>query len=136
MVSGALSVIDVKQVQVYRDPLTQALNEPCVQNWLSGLRKVTKAPYRSLFKYWLLWLWKQPGWENKRPAEPLDFQENAIGRQRKLLLQLMQEFVQAQGGTYRSMIVNLSHRRSFFLRNGVEVLLALHWNPEPTKELT
>jgi hypothetical protein len=46
----------------------------------------------------------------------------------------VQEFVQVQGGTYGRVIVNLSHLRSFFTGNGVEILLAMNWNPEPTKE--
>ena len=35
-----MSVVDVglKQVQVYLDPLTEVLGEPCVQNWLVGLQ--------------------------------------------------------------------------------------------------
>lgn len=46
----------------------------------------------------------------------------------------MQEFVQAQGGTCGSMIVDLSHLRGFFIRNGIDIPLALNRTPEPTRE--
>jgi hypothetical protein len=122
------------EVAVVQDPLLVALGEDCVRGWLGGLRSVTRSNYRSLFKHWMLWLWSQPGWAGRMPSELLDFQENAKGRERKLLLGLMKEFVQWKGGTYISMVVKLSHIRSFFTANGVDIPAAIGWNPEPTRE--
>ncbi len=123
----------VGQVVVVQDALEAAFEEECVSGWLLGLGKDAQSTYRSFFRVWLLWLWKQPGWESKRPSELLDFQENATGRKRKLLLGLMQDLIQMKGGTY-IMIVRLSHLRSFFLNNGVDMPTATGWNPEPTRE--
>jgi hypothetical protein len=128
--------LEVAVVEVaVKDPLTLALKEPCVENWLKRLRPVTRPTYKSILKHWLLWLWKQPGWGAKRPSELLDFQENARkGREAKLLLGLMKDFVQETGGTYSSMQVRLSHLRSLFFLNDVEIPPAPGWNPEPTRE--
>lgn len=130
-----MEVAVVEAADVAVDPLSKALKEACVENWLRRLRPVTRPTYESNLKHWLLWLWKHPGWEGKRPSELLDFQENARkGREAKLLLGLMKDFVQEKGGTYSSMQVRLSHLRSFFFLNDVEIPEALNWSPEPTRE--
>lgn len=118
---GCLVFSGQVKVAVLADPFVVALGEECVQVSLGGVRSVTRCNYRSLFKHWLLWLSGQHGWVGKMPSELLDFQENATGRQQKLLLGLMKQFVQWKGGTYVSMIVKLSHIRSFFTANGVDI---------------
>jgi hypothetical protein len=70
----------------------------------------------------------------KRPSELLAWQENAKGRQRYVLLDLMFEHVQERGGTYSSMVTRLSHLRSFFFHNRVEVPSIAGWQPQPTRE--
>ena len=62
------------------DPVQVAFGEECVAGWLRGLGKDARNNYRSNFKDWLKWVWKQPGWAGKRPSELLDFQEAATGR--------------------------------------------------------
>jgi hypothetical protein len=42
-----------------RDALAAALGEECVEKWLHGLRSISRATYRSVFKDWLLYVWKQ-----------------------------------------------------------------------------
>jgi hypothetical protein len=53
------------------------------------------------------------------PSELLAFQDEAKGRARFTLSDLMSEFVQAKGGTYSSMITQFSHLRTFFIANRV-----------------
>jgi hypothetical protein len=49
-------------------------------------------------------------------------------------MDLMIEYVQEKGGTYKSMGSRLSHLRSFFLNNGVELPPIGSWQPQPTHE--
>ena len=80
-------------------PLKLALREPCVIGWFGGLDEETRPAYRSHFRQWLLWLWAKPEWAGKMPSALLEFQENAVGRERLILPRLMVQYVQGRGGT-------------------------------------
>ncbi|MGO9645479.1 MAG: hypothetical protein ACLPY5_12105 [Candidatus Bathyarchaeia archaeon] len=82
------------------------------------------------------WLHELPGWETATPESLLAFQEKARGRERYVLLDLIEDHTQQRGGTYMSMIVRLSRLRNFFLHNRVEIPPAKDWTPKPTKEPT
>lgn len=107
-----------------------------VEHWIARLKPVSRNTYRSSWNDWMRWLHTQPGWANKTPADLLEFQDQAKGRQRYLLLDLMQDYVQGKGGTFASMTVRLSHLRCFFLRNRVEIPAPTDWQPQPTREPT
>ena len=115
-------------------PLDAAMQEACVQNWLNRLDPETRPSYFSSFKDWLLFLWSFPLWSGKLPSELLEWQENAKGRDRFILVDLMIQRVQKKGGTYSSMSSRLSHTRSFFHHNRVELPGLGGWKPRPTKE--
>jgi len=76
---------------------------------------------RSCWNTWIHWLHEQPGYETATPESLLAFQENAKGRERYVLLDLIEDHVQQKGGTYVSMVVRLSRLRNFFLHNRVEI---------------
>jgi len=57
---------------------------------------------QSWWNQWISWLHQQPGWETATPETLLKFQENATGRQRYVLLDLIQDHTQQKGGTYVS----------------------------------
>jgi len=82
----------------------------------------------------LLWLWRLPEWSGKLPSQLLEFQENAKGRDRYILVDLMTRRIQEKGGTYNGMIGHLSILRSFFNHNRVELPGVGGWKPHPTKE--
>jgi len=115
-------------------PLDAARQEACVRTWLNRLHPETRSSYSSAFKDWLLWLWSFPRWSGKLPSELLEWQENAKGRDRFILVDLMTQRVQEKGGTYSSMTSRLSHIRSFFHHNRVELPGLGGWRPRPTKE--
>lgn len=114
-------------------PLELAFCESCVVGWFGGLDEETRPAYRSHFRQWLLWLWAKPEWSGKMPSALLEFQENAVGRGRLILPRLMVQYVQGRGGTYKSMRCSVSHLRSLFIHNDVEVP-QVHWQPHPTTE--
>jgi hypothetical protein len=68
------------------------------------------------------------------PSELLTFQEEANGRQRFILPDLMIDYIQEKGGTYSSMTTQHSHLRTFFTHNRVELPPIGNWQPNPTKE--
>jgi len=82
----------------------------------------------------LLWLWRLPAWSGKLPSQLLEFQENAKGRDRYVLIDLMIQRIQEKGGTYNGMLGHLSILRSFFNHNRVELPGVGSWKPRPTKE--
>jgi hypothetical protein len=82
----------------------------------------------------LLWLWTLPVWSGRLPSQLLEFQENAKGRDRYILTDLMIQRVQEKGGTYSGMLGHLSILRSFFNHNRVELPGVGSWKPHPTKE--
>lgn len=94
----------------------------------------TRSAYRSRFKDWLLWLWGLPEWSGMLPSQLLEWQENARGRDRFRLVDLMTKRVQEKGGTYNGMVGHVSILRSFFIRNRVELPGVGNWKPRPTKE--
>ena len=133
--------------------LAEALSESCVQHWFQRVKR--RRVYLSFFRSWLRWLWRlQDEQEKKRgspgyvprvpeellhvrlPSELLEFQENAEGRLKYAILDLIQDYVQEKGGTYTSMVVRLSNIRSFWRKNRVEIPEAVDWEPEPTREPT
>jgi len=115
-------------------PLDVAFREPCVVGWLGRLDSETRSSYRSRFKDWLLWLWRLPEWSGKLPSQLLEFQENAKGRDRYILVDLITRRIDEKGGTYNGMIGHLSILRSFFNHNRVELPGVGSWKPHPTKE--
>jgi hypothetical protein len=90
----------------------------------------------STWNQWITWLHKQPGYETATPESLLAFQEAATGRDRYVLLDLIEDHVSVKGGTRSSMIVRLSRLRNFFLKNRVEIPAAKDWIPKPTRETT
>jgi hypothetical protein len=111
-----------------------ALAELCVEKWLTHIHVEVKHCYRSTLKGWLLWLWLKSDWFGKMPSELLTFQEEANGRQRFILPDLMIDYIQEKGGTYSSMTTQHSHLRTFFTHNRVELPPIGNWQPNPTKE--
>lgn len=118
-----------------KSPLDLALEEPCVVDWFDGLNEETRPAYRTNFRKFLLWLWKKPEWAGKMPSALLEFQDNATGRERKIIPRLIVKYVQERGGTYKSMLCCVAHLRSLFLHNDVEIP-KVHWAPHPTAEPT
>jgi hypothetical protein len=110
------------------------MQEECVRNWLNRVCPETRPSYFSSFRDWLLFLWRLPAWSGKRPSELLEWQENAKGRDRFILFDLMIQRVEEKGGTYNGMKGRLSHLRSFFHHNRVELPGLGGWKPRPTKE--
>lgn len=96
----------------------------------------TQRNCRSCWNVWIGWLHNQPRWTDATPESLLAFQEAATGRQRFVILDLIEDHVAQKGGTYISMVVRLSRLRSFFIRNRVEIPAAKDWIPKPTKEPT
>ncbi|MGO9646313.1 MAG: hypothetical protein ACLPY5_16390 [Candidatus Bathyarchaeia archaeon] len=107
-----------------------------VERWLGRLKPISRTTYRSGWNDFMRWLHTQSGWADKSAADLLEFQDQSKGRQRYLLLDLMEEYVQQKGGTYVSMQVRLSHLRCFFIRNRVEMPSPSDWQPQPTREPT
>ena len=120
----------------FEAPLDVAFAEPCVRFWLERLDSPTRSAYRSRFKDWLLWLWRMPAWSGKLPSQLMEFQENAKGRDRYIVVDLMIQRIQEKGGTYSGMLGHLSILRSFFNHNRVELPGVGTWKPRPTKEPT
>jgi hypothetical protein len=114
--------------------LEGALREPCVGKWLSNLTVETRPTYLSNLRGFLDWLWQKPEWKGKMPSELLAFQEEVKGRQRFILPDLIIDHVQAKGGTYKSMTTQVSHLRTFFTNNRVELPPIGNWHPNPTRE--
>lgn len=117
-------------------PLGRAMREGVVVRWLGRLGGETRHSYFYNFRGWLLWLWRVPEWSGKTPTQILEWQDQAHGRERFQLLDLMTEYVQEKGGTYKGMSSRLSHLRSFFLHNRVELPDIKDWQPHPTHEPT
>jgi hypothetical protein len=113
-----------------------ALKEPCVGKWLSSLTEETRPTYLSNLRSFLDWVWQIPEWKGKTPTEFLAFQEETKGRQRFILPDLITDHVQGKGGTYKSMTTQVSHLRTFFTHNRVELPPIGNWHPNPTKEPT
>jgi hypothetical protein len=130
------SSVVVTKESVPVSPLEASLAEEVVRRWLHRLDEDTRSSYFYNFREWLLWLWRIPQWSGRTPTELLDWQENAKGRQRRILLDLMIDYVDEKGGTYTGMKSRLSHLRSFFLNNGVELPATGAWDPKPTQEPT
>lgn len=105
-----------------------------MKDWLERVDASTRSPYRSRLRDWLAWLWRLPEWSGKLPSQLLEFQENAKGRERFRLVDLMTRRVQEKGGTYNGMLGHLSVLRSFFKHNRVELPGLGGWRPRPTKE--
>lgn len=114
--------------------LEAALREPCVGKWLSNLTVETRPTYLSNLRGFLDWLWQKSEWKGKMPSELLAFQEEVKGRQRFILPDLIIDHVQAKGGTYKSMTTQVSHLRTFFTNNRVELPPIGNWHPNPTRE--
>lgn len=114
--------------------LEVALREPCVSKWMSSLTEETRPTYLSNLRGFLDWLWQIPEWKGKMPSELLAFQDETKGRQRFILPDLITDHVQAKGGTYKSMTTQVSHLRTFFTHNRVELPPIGNWHPNPTKE--
>ena len=114
--------------------LEAALGEGCVGKWLSNLTKETRPTYLSNMRGFLDWLWQRPEWSGKMPSDLLAFQEEAKGRDRFILPDLIIDFIQTKGGTYVSMTTQFSHLRTFFTHNRVELPPIGNWHPNPTKE--
>jgi hypothetical protein len=114
--------------------LELAMSEACVVKAFRHLSSETRRGYRSDLGQFLDWLWGQAEWTGKTPSELLSFQDEAKGRARFVLPDLMAEFIQAKGGTYSSMVTQLSHLRTFFIANRVELPGIGKWQPKPTRE--
>ena len=119
-----------------------AMREPCVVKWFDRLGSETSPSYRSSFKYWLMWLWAHGDeYATVTPTRLLDLQESrqkdeSTRRERYEFVDLMIEHIEQRGGTYKSMTTRMSHLRSFFLHNRVELPGTADWNPKPTREPT
>lgn len=88
-----------------------------------------------------MWLWAHGDeYATVTPTRLLDLQESrqkeGSTRERYGLVDLMIEHIEQRGGTYKSMTTRLSHLRSFFLHNRVELPSTADWNPKPTREDT
>jgi len=83
----------------------------------------------STWNQWISWLHEQPGYENATPESLLALQEAAVGRDRYILLDLIEDHVSAKGGTRASMIVRLSRLRNFFLKNSSSRVSSLAGTP-------
>jgi hypothetical protein len=114
-------------------PFEAAMKETCVLSWLGEVNSESRPSYKTKLGKWLIWLWKKPEWAGKMPSALLNFQENAVGRDRMTLPKLIIEYVQERGGTYKSMSSYASGPRSFFLHSTVDMPM-VHWVPRPTKE--
>jgi len=101
------SVVAVPE-SVFASPFDSALGEEVVKRWLRRLDEDTRSSYFYNFRGWLLWLWRIPEWSRKTPTQLLDWQENAKGRQRRILLDLMIDYVDEKGGSYTGMKSRLS----------------------------
>jgi hypothetical protein len=64
---------------------------------------------------------KFPEWRDVSPERLLEFQENANGRGRYRLLDLIEKFVREKGGTRNTMRLRCNVLRSFFLHNRCEL---------------
>jgi hypothetical protein len=116
--------------------LETALREACVGKWLSGLTGEARPTYLSNLRLFLDWLWQLPEWAGRMPSELLAFQEEAKGRRRFILPDLICDHIQAKGGTYKSMTTQVSHLRTLFTNNRVDLPPLGNWHPNPTKEPT
>jgi hypothetical protein len=114
--------------------LELAMSEACVGKAFKHLSSEPRRGYLSDLRQFLDWLWGQAEWSGKMPTELLAFQDEAKGRARFVLPDLMAEFIQAKGGTYSSMVTQLSHLRTFFIANRVELPGVDKWQPKPTRE--
>ncbi|HXZ98521.1 MAG TPA: hypothetical protein VED24_04060 [Candidatus Acidoferrum sp.] len=110
------------------------MSDACVVKAFKHLSSETRRGYLSDLKQFLDWLWGRTEWADKMPSQLLAFQDDAKGRARFILPDLMSEFIQAKGGTYSSMITQLSHLRTFFIANRVELPGVGKWRPTPTRE--
>jgi len=99
-----------------------------MDDWLKRLSIDAARMYRSRFNGFFVWLRSQEPWKDATPEMLLDFQEQATGRKRFELLNLIQRYVKEKGGTRGSMLATYSALRSFFLHNRVE-LPRDSWDP-------
>lgn len=112
------------------------LDSPAVKGWLERGSPSSREPRLSRLEAFLEWLHGQPGWSDATPESLLAHQENANGRGRFDLLNLIQRHVSEKGGARSGMISRYTAIRSFFLHNRVELPRDM-WDPGAgTREAT
>lgn len=71
-------------------------DSPSVKHWLDKVTPGYQVVRRSWFKISLCWLRKQNGWEKATPESLLSNQEKAVGRDRYVILDLIQKHVRVR----------------------------------------
>lgn len=117
-----------------QDPLSVALREGCVTSWLGDLAEECRGSYESNFRTWLTWLQSKPDWNGKLPSQLLEYQVNAVGKDRYTIPRLIHDHVQECGGTYSGMITRQSHLRSLFHHGCADIPARTPWPLQPTKD--
>jgi hypothetical protein len=102
--------------------------ESCVGAWLERVSPAGGRVYGYRWAKFLDWLRLQPGWGDATGEGLLAFQEEATGRRRYELLNLIQRHVKELGGSRNGMLSRYTAMRSFFLHNRVE-LPKDRWDP-------
>jgi integrase len=92
-----------------------------VQFWLKRLSPNAQKSYGRWFKIWFEWLKTKPGYENVTPKDLVERQINATGRERYVLLDLLQEYCNTLNLARRSIVQAYTSGRSFFAHNRAEL---------------
>ena len=71
-----------------------------VDVWMSKLTSDdARRVYRNKWGLWMQWLRQQEGWADATEEKLLEYQENANGKGRYIILDLVQRYVKEKGGT-------------------------------------
>ena len=93
-----------------------------VERWLSRLDTGSRYDNLWCFERWLRWLGEQGcRFSGMSPSELVEFQGGALGRDRFLVLDLVEAWVRGLSGRVKSKRKYYSTVRSFFLHNRVEL---------------
>jgi len=92
-----------------------------VDFWLSRLSLNAQKSYGRWFNIWLKWLRTKPGYEDVRPKDLVERQVNAAGRDRYVLLDLLQEYCNTLNLAKRSIVQAYTSVRSFFAHNRADL---------------
>ena len=74
-----------------------------LDDWLSRFGPETRKVYAGQWNVWMNWVRKQPNWSDATEEKLIEFQENANGKGRYIVLDLIQRYVRERGGTRKTM---------------------------------
>ncbi|MGA3406056.1 MAG: hypothetical protein ABSD49_10035 [Candidatus Bathyarchaeia archaeon] len=132
-------------VFAYRGPhylrLYEAMSEKCVGVMIQDVAGQYRQPYDSSLRSFLLWYWEQQDLhpDLKRvelPSQMIQFQKQANRGDDEetqfMLLRVVQRFCREKGGTYASILGNMSKLTSLWNKNYARLPEDPNWHPRPT----